>query len=76
LICEFNYKSLDKFISDISWTNISSIIINSWKDSYSDKDMINHRFNQKLCENCLLGIKHDEKLDKLHEEVKKINKED
>ena len=74
LICEFNYKSLDKFISDISWTNISSIIINSWKDSYSDKDMINHRFNQKLCENCLLGIKHDEKLDKLHEEVKKINK--
>ena len=36
--------------------------------------MINHRFNQKLCENCLLGIKHDEKLDKLHEEVKKINK--
>ena len=76
LICEFNYKSLDKFISDISWTNISSIIINSWKDSYSEKDMINHRFNQKLCENCLLGIMHDEKLDKLHEEVKKINRED
>ena len=53
---------------------ISSIIIYSWKDSYSDKDMINHRFNQKLCVNCLLGLKHDEKLDKLHEEVKKINK--